>query len=183
MKVVWVFLFSLFVVGCASTSEEVVTKTKTVSKEKVDAFLSQSLRDVQAVVGRDVGSVARKGDQVLITLKGDQSFNHDSATVRAEGEDVLRKLSGILVNEKDSRIFVGGHTDSVGSDEYNRVLSTKRATSVSDLLTTYGVDSKRVGVFGFGESAPIGDNKKASGRQDNRRIEIRLTPIFDNFLE
>ncbi|GHA57928.1 OmpA family protein [Photobacterium aphoticum] len=183
MKVLLVFLFSLFVVGCASTSEEVVTKAKTVSKEKVSAFLDQSVHDVQAVIGSDVGTVMRKGDQVLITLKGDQSFNHDSAIVRAEGEMVLKQLAGILAEAPDSRIFIGGHTDSVGSEEYNRALSTKRATSVSDLMTTYGVDSKRVGVFGFGESAPIADNKKAAGRQDNRRIEIRLTPIFDNFLE
>ncbi|GAL03749.1 hypothetical protein JCM19237_6643 [Photobacterium aphoticum] len=56
MKVLLVFLFSLFVVGCASTSEEVVTKAKTVSKEKVSAFLDQSVHDVQAVIGSDVGT-------------------------------------------------------------------------------------------------------------------------------
>lgn len=183
MKGVVVFLFSLIVAGCATSNGSSAGNDADVSQAKIDRFLAKSIDNAEAVISDDVGTVERKGNQIIITLKGDRSFTHDSAEVRVEGQKTLEKLSRLIANMPDSRVFIAGHTDSVGSEEYNRKLSMKRAQSVSDLLADNGVNAKRLGVFGFGESAPIADNMMATGRQANRRIEVRLTPMFDKFLK
>jgi outer membrane protein OmpA-like peptidoglycan-associated protein len=65
-----------------------------------------------------------------------------------------------------------GHTDSVGSDQYNQTLSDRRAGSVDNYLSTCGLDGKIVAVKGFGESKPVALNDTAEGRQKNRRVEL-----------
>ncbi|MGF1682975.1 OmpA family protein [Photobacterium minamisatsumaniensis] len=181
MKIVFYLVLSLLIVGCQSTGNR--TATSPVSQEKVDAFLTENIRIAKALIPDNVGTVQRKGDQVIITLKGDRSFTHDSADIRYEAQDVLKQLSTLINRLPESRVFIAGHTDSIGSEEYNRILSTKRAQSVSDLLVDNGVDEDRLGIFGFGENSPIADNQLNSGRQANRRIEVRVTPKFDMFAD
>jgi OOP family OmpA-OmpF porin len=67
---------------------------------------------------------------------------------------------------------VGGHTDSIGSDEYNLRLSQRRAEAVAAWLAAHGIAAARLTAKGFGESKPVADNRTAEGRQRNRRIEI-----------
>jgi len=66
--------------------------------------------------------------------------------------------------------LIEGHTDSVGPDAYNQSLSDRRAKAVFDYLSSRGVDPARLKSIGKGESEPIGDNKTAEGRQENRRV-------------
>jgi outer membrane protein OmpA-like peptidoglycan-associated protein len=83
----------------------------------------------------------------------------------------------MLALTPDMRIEVGGHTDNVGVDTRNQILSENRAKSVVDFLVGKGVDPKRLTWKGYGADKPIGDNKTHEGRAANRRTEIRITSI------
>ena len=81
----------------------------------------------------------------------------------------------MLKNNPDKKIEIGGHTDNVGSDEKNQVLSDNRANSVKAYLVSKGVEESRIAAQGYGETKPIADNKTAAGRQKNRRSELTLS--------
>ena len=70
-----------------------------------------------------------------------------------------------------------GHTDSDGSDEHNEELSSRRANSVAEYLVSQQLDSRRFSVQGFGETQPIASNASASGKAQNRRVEIQIVPL------
>ena len=76
-----------------------------------------------------------------------------------------------------SLIDVYGHTDNTGSDAYNQQLSEQRARSVASFLAGQGVRSDRMIVSGFGESRPVASNESEQGREQNRRVEIRIVPL------
>jgi outer membrane protein OmpA-like peptidoglycan-associated protein len=78
---------------------------------------------------------------------------------------------------------IDGHTDSVGSEEYNLALSDRRAKAVFDYLTSRGVDPSRLKSQGFGESNPIAPNDTEAGRAQNRRVEITIVPVTKETLE
>ncbi len=75
-----------------------------------------------------------------------------------------------------TNIMIAGHTDSTGTEVYNQQISDGRALAVKNALTGQGVSSMRMNTIGYGESQPIADNSTESGRQLNRRVEIRITP-------
>jgi outer membrane protein OmpA-like peptidoglycan-associated protein len=110
----------------------------------------------------------------FIVNLGDVLFDTGRATLKSTAREKLSKLAGILLAYPGQlTLEVEGHTDSVGSDELNNRLSTNRAQSVSDYLTTAGVKPERVkGVRGFGKTKPIASNNTAAGRQMNRRVEV-----------
>jgi outer membrane protein OmpA-like peptidoglycan-associated protein len=70
---------------------------------------------------------------------------------------------------------IEGYTDSMGSDEMNMSLSQRRADAVKNYLVGQGVGSARLSSSGRGESAPVGDNESAAGRQQNRRVEVVIS--------
>jgi outer membrane protein OmpA-like peptidoglycan-associated protein len=72
---------------------------------------------------------------------------------------------------------VKGHTDSVGDANYNRQLSMQRANSVANYLRGTNVNASRLQTLGMGESKPIATNENAQGRQENRRVELRIIPL------
>ncbi|MFT5395292.1 MAG: outer membrane protein OmpA-like peptidoglycan-associated protein [Gammaproteobacteria bacterium] len=74
-------------------------------------------------------------------------------------------------------VHIAGHTDSVGSAEFNQQLSVNRANSVRAALNARGVISERLLTTGYGESIPVADNTTEMGRQQNRRVEITLQPV------
>lgn len=75
---------------------------------------------------------------------------------------------------KDKRVALSGHTDSIGTEKYNQGLSERRAASVKNYLVKKGVDGGRITSQGFGETKPIADNKTKEGRAKNRRVEIKV---------
>lgn len=102
-------------------------------------------------------------------------FDFDSATVRPTSHELLSELGASLNDPaiRDIRVVVNGHTDSVGSDEYNLVLSFRRAHAVRDYLVhRLGIAPERVEIAGFGESIPLVDNDTPFNRQINRRVEV-----------
>jgi outer membrane protein OmpA-like peptidoglycan-associated protein len=122
-------------------------------------------------------SVTRTGDEIILNMPGNLTFATDSADIRAAFYDVLNSIVLVLREYDKTIIEVMGHTDSTGSTEYNQRLSESRAASVAEYLVAQKLDLRRVLTQGFGERHPIASNASAEGRQQNRRVELRLVPI------
>ena len=119
-----------------------------------------------------------EANSLLITLDSAVLFDVDKYDVRVhpEAEEVLKNLA-IVLKEMDVKNFeIDGHTDSDGSDEYNQVLSEKRANSVKNFFVSQGVTAE-ITTKGYGESKPVASNDTAEGKQKNRRVEIIIPTI------
>ena len=101
-------------------------------------------------------------------------FDFGNDQLKKESYTELDRLVDYLENNRNIQIEVGGHTDNIGSDEYNNKLSLGRAKAVYDYLITKGVDISRLSFKGYGKSAPIADNDTEEGRAINRRTEFKI---------
>jgi len=111
---------------------------------------------------------------LTIDLKG-VNFDFDRDTLRPDAEATLAEAVSILQRYPQLRVEVAGHTDSVGSEQYNQGLSERRARTVYNYLTNNGVDASRlVGPVGYGELRPIDTNDTSEGRARNRRTELNV---------
>jgi outer membrane protein OmpA-like peptidoglycan-associated protein len=141
--------------GAAAQSEQ----DKTVLREQLRTQLNVIL---------DTRETARG----LIVNLSDVLFDTASSTLRPGAREKLARVSGILVSHDGLRLAVEGHTDSVGTDAYNQGLSERRAESVRAYLVDQKFTAGSVGATGFGEGQPVATNDTASGRQQNRRVEL-----------
>ena len=108
----------------------------------------------------------------LIVNMSDVLFDTGKFTLRPAAREKLAKISGIILAHPGLKLEVEGHTDSVGGEELNQVLSDRRAASVQDYLVKQGVPQAATSAKGFGKTNPIADNTTAAGRQQNRRVEM-----------
>lgn len=102
------------------------------------------------------------------------NFDFNKATLRSESYPVLFHAVQVLLQNPDMRVEIQGHTDNIGSDDYNMKLGERRAKTVKDYLVARGISADRLSVRSFGESQPIADNKTADGRAINRRVEFKV---------
>lgn len=115
-------------------------------------------------------------DRIVMTLSGAVLFKHASAELLPIARERLREVAAVLREyEQGNQIVIEGHTDSRGSDEYNRNLSQKRAEAVRTFLVSEGVSESVVQAVGRGESEPIAANDTSEGRANNRRVEIAIS--------
>ncbi len=122
-------------------------------------------------------SVERDGDNLRLIMPGNITFATGSANIVSNFGPILNDVVTVLNRFDKTVLHVSGHTDSVGNDEYNQQLSLNRANSVKNYLIQHNVDARRVTTQGFGESMPVADNSTESGRQQNRRVELTITPL------
>ena len=122
-------------------------------------------------------SVTRVGNQIILNMPSDVTFGSDQDQVMSSFYPTLNSVALVLKKYNRTVVDVFGHTDSTGNDNYNFELSQRRALSVANYLSAQGVDSRRFAVTGFGETRPIASNATDSGRAQNRRVEIQLTPL------
>ena len=130
----------------------------------------------EQLAGTGVG-VTRVGDEIVLNMPGNVTFATDSSEIRSNFYKVLNSVGLVLAEYDKTIIEVTGHTDSTGSDEYNQTLSQRRADNVGNYLVGQGVMNQRVLTQGFGETMPIADNATKGGREQNRRVELRLVPL------
>jgi len=137
-------------------------------KEKVDlrARLLQQLNTILATRDTARGLIANMSDVL---------FKTGSYELLAGARERLAKVSGIVMAYPGLHLEVEGHTDSVGSDDYNMQLSQKRAQAVRDYLVQQGIPDNTIASRGLGKSAPVATNDTAEGRQQNRRVELVLS--------
>ena len=137
-------------------------------------------KQAQAIEEEIPGAVVeRVDDGIVITFDENSGVFFDTAkySINAASKVNLDKLSGILVEYADTNVLVVGHTDSVGSDTSNMLLSERRAKAVTSYFTgTKGLSSGRFTTNWYGEQTPVADNANAEGRAKNRRVNIAIVP-------
>jgi outer membrane protein OmpA-like peptidoglycan-associated protein len=108
----------------------------------------------------------------LIVSMPDVLFDFNKYTLKPEAREKLAKISGIVLAYPDLKLDVEGHTDSIGSDDYNQKLSEERASTVRGYLVSQGLKPDNISSVGLGKANPVADNATAQGRQRNRRVEM-----------
>jgi photosystem I P700 chlorophyll a apoprotein A2 len=129
---------------------------------------------------RDLGAKVT-AQEIRIELAADVLFDFDSAKLRPEAQESLRKLASVVAANPGRPVEIEGHTDSHGADAYNQQLSEQRAASVKDWLVAQGgIEPARIHTRGLGETRPKAPNARPDGsddpdgRQQNRRVEIAI---------
>lgn len=146
----------------------------------VGAAIGNQIDKQEAALRNDLGGsgaqIIRQGDQLIVVLPEAITFDFDSAVVKKRFRPSIRQIAANLQDFPNNTVEVIGHTDNVGVASYNQQLSESRADAVADILISKGVPAWRVRSFGVGERQPIASNASAAGRQQNRRVEIIITP-------
>ncbi|MEQ9661302.1 MAG: OmpA family protein [Parasphingopyxis sp.] len=176
------YLLGDLIGGRNSRTEEIIgAGIGAVAGAAIGTYMDRQQRDLeQATAGTDT-EVIREGDNLYLQMPGSVAeFDVDSAQLRPIFRQTLDEVAQTLNAYPETYIDVYGHTDSDGSDAYNLALSQRRAQAVADYLVARGVNRARIATQGFGESQPIASNATAAGKQQNRRVEIRIVPITQN---
>ncbi|MFZ4689923.1 MAG: OmpA family protein [Polymorphobacter sp.] len=143
----------------------------------IGGYMDKQERELRARTANTGIEVERDGEEINIKLPSGISFDFNSAAVKPEFRPALDQVAQTLASYQSTFIDVSGHTDSIGSDAVNQKLSEQRAQSVADYLSYQGVNRARVATRGFGKSFPIASNDTEQGRAENRRVEIKLSPV------
>ena len=120
--------------------------------------------------------VERIGDTIKLIMPGNITFDSSSSSLRSGFTDVLNSVVEVVREFEKTLLQVNGYTDSTGSYEYNQQLSEQRAHSVARHFLNSGIAASRVRTMGMGPRDPIASNDSASGRSQNRRVELSLIP-------
>lgn len=145
----------------------------------IGAYMDRQERELrEKTAGTDV-EVVRQGDEILLNMPSGITFATNSYTIEPRFRTTLDEVAKTLANYNQTYLDVYGHTDSTGNDSINIPLSENRAKSVADYLVMKGVARARVGTQGYGASQPVATNDTAEGRQENRRVEIKIVPVSD----
>lgn len=136
---------------------------------------------VGELAARHEGVSVRQGkDAVTIAMMGDVLFDFDKAEILAAAEPTLQDIAKLINAPSTGAVAIEGHTDSKGSDSYNKDLSLRRAQAVAQWLGAHGVDKAKLSVRGLGATKPVQPNQLANGadnpqgRAQNRRVEFLL---------
>ncbi len=130
--------------------------------------------DKQAKELEEVAETKRTENGVLVRMKSEILFDSGSAVLRPEAITQLEKVGDILTKYADDRVRVEGYTDATGSTARNEELSQRRADAVRRVLLGRGVKESQITALGMGPTHPLADNKTASGRAANRRVELHI---------
>ncbi|GAA4865329.1 OmpA family protein [Luteimonas vadosa] len=121
--------------------------------------------------------VQRDGDVIKLNLPNGVTFDFGKSDLKPQFFPALNNVAQTLKEYDQTIVEVTGHTDSVGSDQANQVLSERRANTVANYLIGQGLLRQRFEIVGMGERYPIASNDTDSGRALNRRVEIRIVPL------
>jgi outer membrane protein OmpA-like peptidoglycan-associated protein len=133
----------------------------------------QELQDLQA----------KQTERGMVMTLSDVLFDTGQATLKPGADRALDRLAQFLKDSPNSAVLIEGHTDSVGTDDYNLALSERRAQSVADALSSRGISSDRVQTKGLGKAYPVASNDTQAGRQQNRRVEIVFSDASGRFAQ
>ena len=147
----------------------------------VGKMMDNQERDMRkALASSEAAAVSREGNLLAVTFKGDVTFDTNSDVVRQGLHSEINRVATVMTQYPATLIRIEGHTDSVGSSEYNIDLSKRRANSVKTLLAQRGIAESRMETVGYGKTMPVADNTTEAGRQKNRRVEIKIVPQVNN---
>jgi outer membrane protein OmpA-like peptidoglycan-associated protein len=139
-----------------------VAEQRAASLEQQTQKLEEQLKDLQA----------RKTERGLVLTLGDVLFDTGKANLKPGAYSTIDRLANALKEVPTRSVVIEGHTDSMGSDDYNQQLSEQRALAVQSALMQRGVQGSQINTAGKGEGMPVAGNDTAAGRQQNRRVEV-----------
>ena len=142
----------------------------------VGALLDRQQKELQRDLSGSGAKIINTGSQLIVSLPEAITFDVDSTVVKPNSVSNIAAIARNLQSYPNSTVQVIGHTDNTGSAAYNQDLSVRRASAVSNVLVANGVNRNRVRIIGQGETQPIASNATVSGREQNRRVEIVITP-------
>ena len=146
-------------------------RTADASREEAEAAAARA-----ALLQRQMDELqAKQTDRGMVLTLGDVLFATGKADLKPGTANHLNKLAAFLNNYPDRNVTIEGYTDSVGGEDYNLGLSQRRADSVKNFLLAQGIGATRLITSGKGQSSPVADNSSASGRQQNRRVEVIIS--------
>jgi outer membrane protein OmpA-like peptidoglycan-associated protein len=143
----------------------------------IGSYMDKQERELRARTANTGIEVERKGDEINLKLPSGISFDFNSAAVKPEFRPALDQVAQTLASYQSTFVDISGHTDAIGSDAVNQRLSEQRAKAVADYLGYQGVNAARVATRGYGKTYPIASNDTEQGRAENRRVEIKLSPV------
>jgi len=141
------------------------------------AYMDRQEADLRRQTAGTGVDVIRSGNDLILRMPSSITFPVDSYAIQPQFQQTLTEVARTLSSYNQTYVDVLGHTDSTGSDAHNQRLSVNRAQAVANYLTSRGVASARLGVRGYGESAPIASNDSEMGLAQNRRVEIKVVPV------
>lgn len=149
--------------------------------EQIRQRREEELNRMQQALNR-VAPTRRTPTGMVMELANDAfRFDFDSATLRPENREMLSRIAGILLASEGYRLFIDGHTDDIGTKEYNQGLSERRAQSVRQYLVKAGLPAEIISTHGFGKSNPLVEGKTREARQKNRRVEIGIVDTIIDY--
>lgn len=143
----------------------------------VGNYMDRQQRDLERQTEGTGVEVIRQGDELVLNMPSGVTFATNSYTVQPQFQSTLDQVARTLGSYDQTFIDVRGHTDSTGGDGINVPLSQNRAQAVASYLSSRGVQNARIETRGYSSSQPVGDNNTESGRQANRRVEIKIVPV------
>lgn len=148
----------------------------------VGRYMDDQKRDLEKNLAAEIQAGQARVEKlpnhvVLVTMTSQTAFDTDSSEIKPGFLTTVDKLADVMVRYGKTTLTVVGHTDDVGSLEYNQKLSERRALSVARYLEAKEVDSMRLATSGKGEGQPVAKNTSETGRQANRRVEIYVEPV------
>jgi outer membrane protein OmpA-like peptidoglycan-associated protein len=143
----------------------------------IGSYMDQQEAELRAQLQGTGVSVTRVGNQIILNMPSNITFAVDSAKVQTTFSETLISVGLVLKKFNKTIVDVYGHTDDTGSDTYNQDLSQRRAVAVATILANQGIDQRRFYIEGKGEDDPIASNSNETGRSQNRRVEIQISPI------
>jgi len=152
----------------------------------VGYYMDQQSKDLQKqlqpeIQRGDISVDKRSSDNaLLVSMTSNTGFDTNSAALKPGYLPTLNKIAHVLNQYGKTTVTVVGHTDSVGTNEYNQALSERRAQSVLNYFVSQQVNPLRLESYGKGETEPRADNNTEAGRQLNRRVELWILPVVAN---
>ncbi|HBX66735.1 MAG: flagellar motor protein MotB [Balneola sp.] len=144
-----------------------------VKKERAEA--EKARQEASELASRLSEMEARQSERGMVLTLGDVLFDFNSSNLKAGANKVVNELANFLKEYPQRSIQIEGFTDSVGSAEYNKNLSQRRADALQDALVNAGISSRRIETIGYGEEYPVATNMNEAGRQQNRRVEVIIS--------
>ena len=128
------------------------------------------------IVFNEEGVVIRKdGNNLVLSMPVEILFDFDSSKVKEGVKESLNTLGKALAENKDIKLKIDGHTDYIGTEQYNLNLSLKRANSIKNYLIGRGVSANNISIEGYGKQNPVANNSTEAGRAKNRRVEFIIS--------
>ncbi len=148
----------------------------------VGSYMDSQKRDLEKNLGQEIQSGEARvekmpNDVVRITMTSHTAFDTDSVNIKPAFHSTMDKLADVVVRYGKTTLTIVGHTDNVGSNQYNQKLSERRAVSVAQYFESRRVSPLRLATLGKGEGEPVASNNTESGRSANRRVEIYVEPV------